>query len=276
MKKEMENFELIFKEAMSSEVVPMDEIMAYVASAKGKRLRPTLVFLSAKLFGEINETTRRTALFVEMLHTATLIHDDVVDASSTRRGQPSVNARWDNKTAVLAGDYLLSKAMLLLAEPSDSNILAEMLSTAMEMSEGELMQSEELGVRSMGLLTPKAHSSLLTPNSSLYLGVIRRKTAALMRACCVGGALAGMGNGEWRTENGERKIEMVEAFGVNYGLAFQMRDDIMDDDDPEITAIAKKLLPEYVDKAYKALDAMEPWVKDAEALEELRSMVAKL
>ena len=89
----------------------------------------------------------------------------------------------------------------------------------------------------------------------------------------MGGALAGMENGERRTENGERKIEMVEAFGVNYGLAFQMRDDIMDDDDPEITAMAKQLLPEYLDKAYKALDAMEPWVKDTEALEELRLMV---
>ena len=283
MEKELQELETRLAEMLTSSAVSLDTVLRYVGAVSGKRLRPRLVFLSARLFGEINERVRRTALFVELLHTATLIHDDVVDKSDTRRGQPSVNARWGNKTAVLAGDYLLSKAMLLLAEPSDSNILAEMLSTAMEMSEGELMQSEEcgirnaeLGIRNAELASGGNNSEFRIPNSELYLGVIRRKTAALMRACCVGGALAGMGNGEWRTENGERKIEMVEAFGVNYGLAFQMRDDIMDDDDPEITAIAKKLLPEYVDKAYKALDAMEPWVKDAEALEELRLMVAKL
>ena len=108
MKNELEAFELAFSEVLSSEVLSMDRILGYIASVKGKRLRPRLVFLTARLFGEPNETTMRTALFVEMLHTATLIHDDVVDGSEFRRGQPSVNAQWDTNTAVLTGDYLLA------------------------------------------------------------------------------------------------------------------------------------------------------------------------
>lgn len=261
MEKELQELERRLAETLTSSVIPMDTVLRYAGSVSGKRLRPKLVFLSARLFGEINEQVMRTALFVELLHTATLIHDDVVDASSTRRGQASVNARWDNKTAVLAGDYLLSKAMLLLAEPEDSAILKEMMRMTMEMSEGEVMQSEELA-RSEELVRSEEQSLL-------YLGVIRRKTAALMRACCVGGALAG-------TENGERRMELIGEFGVNFGMAFQMRDDIMDDDDPEITAMAKKLLPEYLDKTNKALDALEPRVRDTAALEELRLMAASL
>ena len=287
MEKELQELERRLAQALTSSVVPMDTVLRYVGSVSGKRLRPKLVFLSARLFGEINERVMRTALFVELLHTATLIHDDVVDASSTRRGQPSVNARWDNKTAVLAGDYLLSKAMLLLAEPEDNAILKEMMRMTMEMSEGEVMQSEdcgirnaELGIRNAELASGGNNSEFRIPNSELYLGVIRRKTAALMRACCVGGALGGTENGtpkgsptEWEVK---RRMDLIGEFGVNFGMAFQMRDDIMDDDDPEITAMAKTFLPEYLDKAYKALDAMEPRVRDTTAIEELRLMVASL
>lgn len=254
MKKEMENFELIFKEAMSSEVVSMDEVMAYVASAKGKRLRPTLVFLSAKLFGEVTETTRRTALFVEMLHTATLIHDDVVDDSDVRRGQASVNARWDNKTAVLAGDFLLSKAMLLLSDPTDHLILKEMLTVAMMMGEGELLQCS---------------ASQKDVIQADYIDVVERKTARLIRACCVGGVLSVVGQ---ETEDGRQKTELVSDFGLNLGMVFQMRDDILDADTPEITALAKRLLPEYLDKTLKALDALRPYIINQDALESLREL----
>ena len=185
MKKEMEQFEVAFKEALSSDVVPLDEVLGYVAGVKGKRLRPTLVFLSARLFGEVNESTRRTALFVELLHTATLIHDDVVDSAGMRRGQPSVNARWDNKTAVLAGDYLLSRAMMCLSHPDDNKILREMLHVAMTMTEGELLQSGK-----MNGVSPHRPKGGKAERGKYYLDVIERKTARLIRACCVGGALS--------------------------------------------------------------------------------------
>ena len=250
MKTEMEKLEVAFKEVMSSEVIPMDEVLDYVSSVKGKRLRPSLVFLTAKLFGEINESTQRTALFVEMLHTATLIHDDVVDGSSFRRGQASVNARWDGKTAVLVGDYLLAKAMTLLSAPEDRLILKEMLDVAMMMSEGELLQSEELGVRS----------------EEYYLGIIERKTARLMRACCLGGALSVTSHLSPLTSH------LISDFGLNLGLVFQMRDDIRDADDADTVLMAKKLLPVYWEKTVKALDALEPVAKDAESMASLRAL----
>ena len=253
---------MIFKEAMSSEVVPMDEIMAYVASAKGKRLRPTLVFLSAKLFGEINETTRRTALFAEMLHTATLIHDDVVDGSNVRRGQDSVNAHWDNKTAVLAGDYLLAKAMKLLSDPADHLILKEMLGAVLAMSEGEMLQNAEFGIRNSEYGCQKN-------NSEFYLNVIERKTARLIRACCVGGALSVIPtNFPLSTFH----FPLFSDFGLSLGMVFQMRDDILDADNPEITALAEQLLPEYLDKTLKALDALKPHIINQEALASLREL----
>lgn len=253
MKKEMDNFEISFREAMSSEVVPMDGIMAYVASVKGKRLRPTLVFLSARLFGEVNESTRRTALFVEMLHTATLIHDDVVDGSDIRRGQASVNVRWNNKSAVLAGDYLLSKAMMQLNDPSDSLILREMLNVAMAMSEGEMMQSEE--VRG--------------GHEETYLDIITRKTASLIRSCCVCGALSVLSE---KTEDRRQKLELMGDFGLNLGMVFQMRDDILDADDVENIAFAKKLLPKYLDKTLMALDSLAPYIINQEALALLKEL----
>lgn len=254
----MEDIERRLAEVLSSSVLPMDAVLRHVGAVSGKRLRPQLVFMSARLFGEINESTRRVALFVELLHTATLIHDDVVDGSDIRRGQASVNSRWDSKTAVLAGDYLLSKAILLLSNPEDQLILKEMLGTAMVMSEGELMQnrSQETEDRSQ-------------KDSALYLDIIERKTARLIRACCVCGAMSVMGE---ETDDRRRKLELIGDFGLNMGLVFQMRDDILDDDNAEDTALAQSLLPKYLDKALKALEALTPYAEDLDVLEELRSL----
>jgi octaprenyl-diphosphate synthase len=248
MKREMEEFESRFAEALRGSVLPMDEVLRYVEAAPGKRLRPWLVFLSARLFGEINDTTRRTALFVELLHTATLIHDDVVDRSDMRRGQPSVNARWNSQVAVLAGDYLLAKAMRLLSNPEDHLILKEMLDVAMKMSEGELLQN---GKRR-------------TENGKLYLEIITRKTARLIQACCVCGAMSVNS-----LLPSSCSLPLAD-FGLNYGLVFQMRDDI---DDGENVDMAKALLPVYQEKALKALEALELVVSDKEALESLRTLV---
>ncbi len=248
MKREMEEFESRFAEALRGSVLPMDEVLRYVEAAPGKRLRPWLVFLSARLFGEINDTTRRTALFVELLHTATLIHDDVVDGSDMRRGQPSVNARWNSQVAVLAGDYLLAKAMRLLSNPEDHLILKEMLDVAMKMSEGELLQN---GKRR-------------TENGKLYLEIITRKTARLIQACCVCGAMSVNS-----LLPSSCSLPLAD-FGLNYGLVFQMRDDI---DDGENVDMAKALLPVYQEKALKALEALELVVSDKEALESLRTLV---
>ena len=255
MKREMEEFESRFAEALRGSVLPMDEVLRYVEAAPGKRLRPWLVFLSARLFGEINDTTRRTALFVELLHTATLIHDDVVDGSDTRRGQPSVNARWNSQVAVLAGDYLLVKAMRLLSNPEDHLILKEMLDVAMKMSEGELLQNGERRTE---------NGKRKTENGKLYLEIINRKTARLIQACCVCGAMSV--NSSLLTSC---SLPLAD-FGLNYGLVFQMRDDI---DDGENVEMAKALLPVYQEKALKALKALELVVSDKEALESLRTLV---
>ena len=131
---ELAQFEVFFEQTMKAETEPMDGIMHYVQESRGKRLRPILVLLSAKLFGEVNERTLRAATFVEMMHSATLIHDDVVDDADERRGKASVKAQFGNHSAVLAGDYLLAKAILLLSHPSDSPLLNEMLRTAAAMS----------------------------------------------------------------------------------------------------------------------------------------------
>ena len=259
----MERFERAFAEAMSSEVLPMDAMIRFTVPG-GKRLRPRLVFLSARLFGEVNEATRRAALFVEMLHTATLIHDDVVDGGDCRRGRASLNARCGSKAAVLAGDYLLAKAMTLLSNPSDHLILKEMLGAAMAMSEGELMQDRKQKLED-GRQKDSA-SCHLSPE--FYLNILERKTARLLRACCVGGALS------VAPQPSPLTMTLLGDFGLNLGLVFQMRDDILDADDPEVTALAQQLLPEYLKKALKALDDMAPHAKNAEALNELRSLTS--
>ena len=220
---ELAQFEAFFGQTLKAETEPMNSIMQYVHETKGKRLRPILVLLSAKLFGEPTEQTQRAATFVEMVHSATLIHDDVVDDADTRRGQASVKAQFGNLSAVLAGDYLLAKAMLLIA--NDTDILNEMLRTTAAMSEGELMQNQ---------------------NNADYLDIITRKTALLMRSCCVAGAMSvGV-----KTE----QIRQISDFGLNFGILFQLRDDMLDG---ENTEIAHSLLPDYLEKTLQSLEGFE-------------------
>jgi octaprenyl-diphosphate synthase len=237
---ELQQFETFFGQTLKAETEPMNTIMQYVHETKGKRLRPILVLLSAKLFGEPNEQTLRAATFVEMVHSTTLIHDDVVDDADTRRGQASVKAHFGNLSAVLAGDYLLAKAMLLIA--NDTDILNEMLRTAAAMSEGELMQNQ---------------------NQSNYIDIITRKTAMLMRSCCVAGALSVNASPE--------KVQQIADFGMNFGILFQLRDDILDS---ENVALAQSLLPIYHEKTLKTLEGFPP-SEIVEALHDLTMFCAK-
>ncbi len=223
---ELALFEAFFGQTLRSETEPMDTIIRYVLETTGKRLRPLLVLLSAKLFGEVNEQTLRAATFVEMVHTATLIHDDVVDDADIRRSNSSVKARFGNLSAVLAGDYLLAKAMLLLGQPNDHAILQEMLNTTAAMSEGELMQAN---------------------GADQYLEIITRKTAMLMRSCCVAGALSVGATPE--------QIEKIAEFGLHFGIVFQLRDDL---NDGENTTQAAALLPIYKEKALLLLEDLYP------------------
>ena len=239
---ELAQFEAYFEQTLKAETEPMNTIMQYVHETKGKCLRPILVLLSAKLFGEPNEKTLRAATFAEMVHSATLIHDDVVDDSDLRRGKASVKAHFGNLSAVLAGDYLLAKAMLLIA--NDADILNEMLLTTAAMSEGELMQN------AVGL---SYHGSRLDENpqmrlpqcdspTSRYLDIITRKTAMLMRSCCVAGAMSVGATTE--------QIRQISDFGLNFGILFQLRDDMLDgENEPH----AKVLLPEYLQKTNDSL-----------------------
>jgi len=249
---ELPQFEVLFDQALKADTLPMDLIMRYVADVKGKRLRPVLVYLSARLFDAVNDATRRAAVFVEMIHNATLLHDDVVDASDTRRGRLSVNARWSNGSAVLAGDYLLSKAILLLSDVEDRSILREMLSTAAAMSEGELLQNGDFVFKDSG------------EKESYYIDVITRKTAMLIRSCCVGGAMS--------VNAPKEAVEYVKDFGLNLGIVFQMRDDILDADDAESLAYAQKLMPAYLDKAMNALESLAPMTKNADVLASLKEL----
>ncbi len=246
---ELAQFEAFFEKTMKAETEPMNSIMHYVLDSRGKRMRPILVLLSAKLFGEINSQTLRAATFVEMVHSATLIHDDVVDNENSRREKASVKARFGNLSAVLAGDYLLAKAMLLLAQPDDYAILQEMLHTAAAMSEGELMQGpvglSYHGSRSdanMQTRLPRCDSPIVQ-----YLDIITRKTAMLMRSCCVAGALSLNAKPE--------QVQQIANFGLNFGILFQLRDDILDG---ENTEQAKALLPIYYEKTLKALEGFPP------------------
>ena len=242
---ELAQFEAFFVQTLKADTEPMDTIMQYVCQAKGKRLRPLLVLLSAKLFGEVNEQTLRAASFVEMVHTATLIHDDVVDDSDQRRGHDSVKAHFGNLSAVLAGDYLLAKAMLLLSNLKDIDILNEMLGTTAAMSEGELMQNI------VADCVPQSEKT------TQYLDIITRKTALLMRSCCVAGAMS--------VKATPKQIQHIADFGINFGILFQLRDDMIDG---ENTAEAQALLPEY---QQKTLEALKPFPA-SETLNALRDL----
>lgn len=269
---ELAQFEVFFEQTMKAETEPMDDIMRYVQESRGKRLRPILVLLSAKLFGEVNERTLRAATFVEMMHSATLIHDDVVDDADQRRGKASVKAQFGNHSAVLAGDYLLAKAMLLLSQPDEYNILQEMLRTAAAMSEGELLQNASRSLSLSKGRDKKVESSIGRPfdpstSSGLrdlnYLDIIIRKTATLLRACCVIGAFSVNATHE--------QVQQMADFGLNFGILFQLRDDMIDGENVEQ---AQALLPVYYEKTMKALEGFPP-SETTEALRDLTVFCAE-
>lgn len=206
IKDELNTFEDRFREAVKSRVSLLDRIMQYIIKRKGKQVRPMFVFLSAKLFGPVTENTHRAAALVELLHTATLVHDDVVDESMERRGFFSINALWKNKVAVLVGDYLLSKGLLLSLKNNDFNTL-KILSEAVEkMSEGELLQIEK--TRKLNL------------SEEVYFEIITNKTASLLSSACAAGA--------WSTTMDDAKTEQMRLFGEKAGIAFQIKDDLFD------------------------------------------------
>lgn len=206
VKTEMKEFESFFKSSVKTRVPLLNHITNYILRRKGKELRPILVFLSAKMLGQPNQSTYTAAALIELLHTATLIHDDVVDDAYERRGFFSIYAIWKTKIAVLVGDYLLSKGLLLAIEKKEY-ILLEIVSEAVkEMSEGELFQIQ------------KARNLNITENE--YFEIIRKKTATLMVACVESGAGS--------VNNDKTKIIKLKQFAENAGIAFQIKDDIFD------------------------------------------------
>lgn len=199
-------FEQKFKTAVKSQAPLLDRIMQYIIRRKGKQLRPRFVILCAKLFGEVADPTYRAASLVELLHTATLVHDDVVDESLERRGFFSINALWKNKIAVLVGDYLLSKGLLLSLDNGDHKTLQILSNAVRKMSEGELLQIEK--ARKLNL------------KEDIYFEIIRNKTASLLASACAAGA--------WSTSNNEETTEQMRLFGEKVGIAFQIKDDLFD------------------------------------------------
>ena len=204
--KELELFEMHFKEAVKSRVSLLDRIMQYIVKRKGKQMRPMFVLLSAKLNGEINDASYRAASLVELLHTATLVHDDVVDDALERRGFFSINALWKNKIAVLVGDYLLSKGLLLSLENKDFEILTILSDAVKKMSEGELLQIEK--------------TRNLNFDESVYYEIIYGKTASLLSSSCAAGASS--------VTKDPEQIQKMKDFGEYVGMAFQIKDDLFD------------------------------------------------
>ena len=206
IKTEMDSFESKFKASMASKAPLLDKITNYIVKRKGKQMRPMFVFLSAKLFGETNESTFRGASMIELLHTATLVHDDVVDDANMRRGFFSVNALWKNKIAVLVGDFLLSKGLLLAVRNQDFHLLKLTSRAVEEMSEGELLQIEK--ARRLDIV------------EAVYYEIIRKKTASLIAACCAVGCAS--------VTSEEVQIKKMWDFGEAIGIAFQIKDDLFD------------------------------------------------
>ncbi|MDA1111486.1 MAG: polyprenyl synthetase family protein [Bacteroidetes bacterium] len=203
---ELDRFEREFRQSMKTAVPLLDTIMTYIVRRKGKQVRPLFVLYSAQLFGEINDRTYRGASLVELLHTATLVHDDVVDDSFQRRGFFSINALWKNKIAVLVGDYLLSRGLLLSVQNKDFDMLEILSDSVREMSEGELLQLER--ARNM------------SATEEVYFEIIRKKTASLISSCCHIGAIS--------TTQDPETLKAMARFGECLGLAFQIRDDLFD------------------------------------------------
>jgi len=203
---ELATFDALFKSTMRSKVGLVDTVARYIVKRKGKRIRPILVLLSAKVSGGITESTYRAATLVEVLHTATLVHDDVVDNADTRRGFLSVNAVWKNKVAVLMGDYLLARGLLLSLENDDFLFLKIISKAVRQMSEGELLQIYK--------------SRKLDIDEETYIHIISDKTASLIATCSELGALSATDNEMIRMQ--------LRSFGENLGIAFQIRDDLLD------------------------------------------------
>ena len=202
----MDVFEVKFKQSMKSSVPLLNKITGYIVKRKGKQIRPMFVFLSAQCVGEINESTYRAASLIELLHTATLVHDDVVDDSNERRGFFSVNALWKNKIAVLIGDFLLSSGLLLSIDNGDFHLLKIVSNAVREMSEGELLQIEK--------------ARKLDISEDIYFEIIRKKTATLIAACCAAGVAS--------LTDDKNTINQFLEFGINTGIAFQIKDDLFD------------------------------------------------
>jgi octaprenyl-diphosphate synthase len=203
---ELALFEQKFATSVKGSNILLDRIMRFIIRRKGKQMRPMFVFLAAKIAGGINEKTYRAAALIELLHTATLVHDDVVDNSMLRRNFFSINALWKNKIAVLVGDYLLSKGLLLSVEHKDFRILEITSRAVKEMSEGELLQMEK--------------ARRLNISEAVYFEIIRAKTASLLSAACSAGAFS--------AEDDEQAAERFRLFGEKVGIAFQIKDDLFD------------------------------------------------
>lgn len=199
-------FNLLFSKSLKSKTALVDLVTKYILKQKGKKIRPTLVLLSAKLVGEITERTYRGAILVELLHTATLVHDDVVDSAETRRGLPSINAIWKSKVAVLIGDYLLAKGLMISVDGDDFDFLKVMTNTVKRMSEGELLQISK--------------TRKLDTDEETYFKIISDKTASLLSTCCEIGARS--------ASEDEEVINAMRDFGSNLGMAFQIKDDVLD------------------------------------------------
>ena len=206
IQKEMILFEKKFKQSLQSKTALLDKIMYYIIKRKGKQIRPIFVFLTCRMFGEITEKSYRSASLIELLHTATLIHDDVVDESHLRRGFFSLNAIWKNKIAVLVGDFLLSKGLLLSIKNRDYDLLEIVSSAVQDMSEGELLQIEK--------------ARKLDIQEDVYFEIIRKKTAMLIASCCACGASS--------MNQPKDTIEKMRLFGEQIGIAFQIKDDLFD------------------------------------------------
>jgi len=209
---ELRQFESLFKNAVKSNAPMLDRILKYIVRTKGKQLRPMFVLLAAGVSGGINEVTYRAASVVELLHTATLVHDDVVDEASERRGFFSISALWKNKASVLVGDYLLAKGLLLSLENGDFKILEILSDAVRKMSEGELLQLEK--------------ARLLNIKESDYFTIIKNKTASLLASACAAGAYSASQDLEI--------TEKMRLFGEYTGIAFQIKDDLFDYGDEDV------------------------------------------
>jgi len=208
IEKNLGEFEKRFRTSMKSSVPLIDTVTRYLYKRKGKQMRPMFVFLSAGLCGAINDSTYRAAALIELLHTATLVHDDVVDDSNERRGFFSINALWKNKIAVLVGDYLLSRGLQVALEKDDFNLLKIVSNAVKEMSEGELLQIEK--------------ARRLDISEEIYFEIIRKKTASLISSCCACGAAS--------VHSDVETIDRMRLFGEYVGISFQIKDDLFDFD----------------------------------------------